>query len=74
MYAIRSYYASVEAGAVLGDICQFAAQGLSPGQAAWLQTVTGFSLAAHASPEGAVLRDRLCLLRKSWRFDSYNFV
>ncbi len=45
----RDQLASVEAGAVLGDICRFAGQ---PAQAE------------------AAVRDSLCLLRKSYRFDA----
>lgn len=66
----KDQLASVEAGAVLGDICGFVAQGMSPVQAARLQQVTGYDLQASQQPAGHPLRDRLCLLRKSYRFDA----
>jgi exodeoxyribonuclease V alpha subunit len=64
----KDQLASVEAGAVLGDICQFVAQGVSPQQAQQLQQRTGYDLQNYVQPAGHPLRDRLCLLRKSWRF------
>lgn len=59
---------SVEAGAVLGDICQFAEAGYSSARRAELERLTGFSLPSggHGSYGAA---DSLCLLRKSYRFD-----
>lgn len=64
----RDQLASVEAGAVLGDICSLLQQGRSPQQAAWLQVQTGARL--ESREQGAALRDSLCLLQKSWRFDA----
>lgn len=64
----KDQLASVEAGAVLGDICQFVAQGVSSQQAQQLQQRTGYELQNYVQPEGHPLRDRLCLLRKSYRF------
>jgi exodeoxyribonuclease V alpha subunit len=64
----KDQLASVEAGAVLGDICQFVAQGLSSQQAQQLQQRTGYELQNYVQPAGHPLRDRLCLLRKSYRF------
>ncbi len=64
----KDQLASVEAGAVLGDICQFVAQGLSSQQAQQLQQRTGYDLQNYVQPAGHPLRDRLCLLRKSYRF------
>ena len=64
----KDQLASVEAGAVLGDICQFVAQGLSAPQAQQLQQRTGYALQNYVQPVGHPLRDRLCLLRKSYRF------
>lgn len=63
----KDQLASVEAGAVLGDICSFIDQGISPALATWLSRQTGYSLAGSA--RGAPIRDSLCLLSKSWRFD-----
>jgi exodeoxyribonuclease V alpha subunit len=64
----KDQLASVEAGAVLGDICSFVAQGISQLQAQKLQRSAGYDLAPYVQPSGHPLRDRLCLLRKSYRF------
>lgn len=64
----KDQLASVEAGAVLGDICRFVAQGISQPQAECLQQRTGYDLQPYVQVTGHPLCDRLCLLRKSWRF------
>jgi len=64
----KDQLASVEAGAVLGDICQLLQQAPSQAQVQWLQAVTGYALESPTGPHGLPLRDRLCWLRKSWRF------
>ncbi|NGH10901.1 exodeoxyribonuclease V subunit alpha [Serratia marcescens] len=66
----RDQLASVEAGAVLGDICRFAEQGYSDARAAELSRLTGCSLAGRQADAEAAVRDSLCLLRKSYRFDA----
>ena len=66
----RDQLASVEAGAVLGDICRFAEQGYSDARAAELSRLTGCSLAGQQADAEAAVRDSLCLLRKSYRFDA----
>lgn len=66
----RDQLASVEAGAVLGDICRFAEQGYSEARAAELTRLTGCLLQGQQKQAGAVVRDSLCLLRKSYRFDA----
>lgn len=63
----RDQLASVEAGAVLGDLCQWAEQGYSPQQAAWLHSATGYTVPTARTP-GLPLQDGLCLLRHSYRF------
>ncbi|MNQ13463.1 RecBCD enzyme subunit RecD [compost metagenome] len=68
----KDQLASVEAGAVLGDICSFIEQGISPEQAAWLSRQTGYRL--QGTPTGAPVRDSLCLLSKSWRFDKHSGI
>lgn len=68
----RDQLASVEAGAVLGDICLGAGQGFSPPRAKLLSALTGFVL-----PEAAGLpavADSVCLLRKSYRFHAQSGV
>lgn len=70
----RDQLASVEAGAVLGDICRFAEWGYSESRAEQLARLTGCTLTG-IIPIGNVptdtvnVRDSLCLLRKSYRFD-----
>lgn len=66
----RDQLASVEAGAVLGDICHYVTHGYSPARAAELSRLTGYSLVAGEGNQASVLRDGLCLLQKSYRFDS----
>ncbi|MGY6040560.1 exodeoxyribonuclease V subunit alpha [Aeromonas sp. AE23HZ002T15] len=68
----KDQLASVEAGAVLGDICSFISQGISLEQADWLSRQTGYRL--QSSPIGAPVRDSLCLLAKSWRFDKHSGI
>ncbi|MEN3258256.1 exodeoxyribonuclease V subunit alpha [Sodalis endosymbiont of Spalangia cameroni] len=66
----RCQLSSVEAGAVLGDICQFAEAGYSPARRAELMRLTGFTLPAGTGGGGYGVADSLCLLRKSYRFDA----
>jgi exodeoxyribonuclease V alpha subunit len=68
----KDQLASVEAGAVLGDICSFIEQGISSAQADWLSRQTGYRL--QGTPAGAQVRDSLCLLAKSWRFDQHSGI
>ncbi|NLS13107.1 exodeoxyribonuclease V subunit alpha [Vibrio sp. SM6] len=69
----KDQLASVEAGAILGDICAFQRQGYSRQQAAMLAKLTGFEpLAASAARVNisAPVADSLCMLQKSYRFDA----
>lgn len=66
----RDQLASVEAGAVLGDICRFAEQGYSVARAEQLSRLTGCLLQGQSAEAEAAVRDSLCLLRKSYRFDA----
>ncbi|MEA9392507.1 exodeoxyribonuclease V subunit alpha [Acerihabitans sp. TG2] len=65
----RCQLASVEAGAVLGDICCCAEQGYSPARNRQLRRLTGCDLPAGGTTPGPTAGDSLCLLRKSYRFD-----
>ncbi|WP_118986545.1 exodeoxyribonuclease V subunit alpha [Photorhabdus sp. CRCIA-P01] len=65
----RDQLASVEAGAVLGDICRFAELGYSVARAQQLSRLTGYQLVAGEQQDIPEVRDRLCLLRKSYRFN-----
>ncbi|WP_237385916.1 exodeoxyribonuclease V subunit alpha [Xenorhabdus sp. Sc-CR9] len=70
----KDQLASVEAGAVLGDICRFAEQGYSAKRAEQLGQLTGCQLTSYSVPDSdnkvSAVRDCLCLLRKSYRFNS----
>ncbi|HEY3590260.1 MAG TPA: exodeoxyribonuclease V subunit alpha [Buttiauxella sp.] len=70
----RDQLASVEAGAVLGDICHYVTHGYSPDRAAELSRLTGYSLPVGEGTQASALRDGLCLLQKSYRFDSQSGV
>lgn len=63
----KDQLASVEAGAVLGDVCG-AAPGFSPAFAARVSGVIGASVPADAASSGSPLRDAVVLLRHSRRF------
>ncbi len=69
----RDQLASVEAGAVLGDICRFAARGYSAPRVEELEQLTGYQLAASSEVSPAVA-DSLCLLQKSYRFDQHSGI
>ena len=66
----RDQLASVEAGAVLGDICAWAGAGYTPARAAELSRLTGATVPAGEGIVAGSLRDSLCLLQKSYRFGS----
>ena len=66
----RDQLASVEAGAVLGDICRCAEYGYSPQRASELAELTGASLSGTVAAEAPAVRDSLCLLRQSYRFSA----
>ena len=64
----KDQLASVEAGAVLGDICQFTKMGYSQNQAQQLSQLTGFNLPSQS--HNNAVADSLCMLQKSYRFDA----
>ncbi|HFJ1253551.1 TPA: exodeoxyribonuclease V subunit alpha [Salmonella enterica] len=66
----RDQLASVEAGAVLGDICAYVNAGFTAERARQLSRLTGCAVPAGAGTQAASLRDSLCLLQKSYRFGS----
>ncbi len=66
----RDQLASVEAGAVLGDICRCAEYGYSPQRARELEQLTGASIQGTETPDAPPVRDSLCLLRQSYRFSA----
>ncbi|WP_283789400.1 exodeoxyribonuclease V subunit alpha [Bermanella sp. WJH001] len=67
----KDQLASVEAGSVLADICDSEIQhGYSANMAQTLSTLTKMDLTAHIETTGSPLRDHICHLRKSYRFDA----
>ncbi len=66
----RDQLASVEAGAVLGDICAWVNAGFTAERAAQLSRITGFTVPAGTGTVASGLRDSLCLLQQSYRFGS----
>ncbi|WP_038183361.1 exodeoxyribonuclease V subunit alpha [Vibrio rhizosphaerae] len=65
----KDQLASVEAGAVLGDICAFQTQGYSRSQMMQLSRLTGYQFEPqNPHQEVPALADSLCLLQKSYRF------
>ncbi|QAV22510.1 exodeoxyribonuclease V subunit alpha [Proteus hauseri] len=72
----KDQLASVEAGAVLGDICRFADDGFSQHRFEQINMLTQGELNKSIPPIPvsqtpiAVVSDSLCLLRKSYRFGS----
>ena len=66
----RDQLASVEAGAVLGDICRCAEAGYSLARAAELSALTGCRVVGNDDATAPTVRDAICLLRKSYRFDA----
>ena len=66
----RDQLASVEAGAVLGDICRCTESGYSQARAEQLALLTGCTLQGSDDRQAPVVRDSICLLQKSYRFDA----
>ena len=66
----KDQLASVEAGSVLADICDNETQhGYSSGFTEKLKSMVGGDYTDYIEKEGAVIRDHICQLRKSYRFD-----
>ncbi|WP_375753016.1 exodeoxyribonuclease V subunit alpha [Vibrio sp. HN007] len=66
----KDQLASVEAGAVLGDICSFTNYGYSRSQGKLLSNLTGHQHFSISEQGVSSLADSLCMLRKSYRFDA----
>ena len=66
----RDQLASVEAGAVLGDLCRSAEFGYSPARAAELSALTGADISGNEAAHAPEVRDSLCLLQQSYRFSA----
>jgi exodeoxyribonuclease V alpha subunit len=63
----KDQLASVEAGAVLGDLCQDAGRGYGPTTLAWLAEMTGEDASA-CQGDGGALAQQIALLQTSHRF------
>ena len=70
----RDQLASVEAGAVLGDICHYVSHGFTAARADELSRITGCRIAPGEGEQAGSLRDSLCLLQKSYRFGSHSGI
>ncbi len=71
----KDQLASVEAGAVLGDICSFQSYGYSAKQASVIENLTGFNAAElRGKSQVPPIADSLCMLQKSYRFDSHSGI
>lgn len=73
----KDQLASVEAGAVLGDICSFIESGYSQQKSIQLAELTGFDSLLMESVQDhnvVTMADNLCLLRKSYRFDQFSGI
>lgn len=70
----KDQLASVEAGAVLGDICHFIESGYSTEKAQLLADLTGYTSLTKTESRSPNMADNLALLRKSYRFDQYSGI
>jgi exodeoxyribonuclease V alpha subunit len=72
----KDQLASVEAGSVLGELCQRAAAGhYTPAQVTWMQAMTGQLIPAELQdPQGTALDQHLVMLRHSHRFDQHSGI
>ncbi|TAL87573.1 MAG: exodeoxyribonuclease V subunit alpha [Rhodanobacter sp.] len=71
----KDQLSSVEAGAVLGDICRRAEAGhYSACTAAWLQSTTGDDIRAFMHDDAQALDQQVTMLRHSHRFDRHSGI
>ena len=70
----KDQLASVEAGAVMGQLCDAAVGGnYAAATLAWMRDITGDDLAAWAGP-GSPLAQQTVMLRDSWRFSEHSRI
>lgn len=69
----KDQLASVEAGSILGDLCQTAAIGhYTPATKMWVQQLSNESLATeYLDEQGTALQQATCMLRHSYRFSAH---
>lgn len=71
----KDQLASVEAGAILGDICQFTSSDYQAEFGHLLADLTGYQTLADAeAPKSNAIADSLCMLQKSYRFHARSGV
>ncbi len=76
MLGDKDQLASVDAGAVLGELCERASQGhYQPDTLNWLASVTGYRLPGELEDSsGRALDQSVAMLRKSYRFDEHSGI
>ncbi|MEQ5833818.1 exodeoxyribonuclease V subunit alpha [Marinobacter sp. NFXS9] len=72
----KDQLASVDAGAVLGDLCQRASEGgYRESTLEWLESITGCRIDRQfAAEDGSALDQSITLLRRSYRFDEHSGI
>lgn len=70
----KDQLASVEAGAVFSDLCHFSEYGYSRKRSTQLTKITSCDLFDFISDDGFEIKDRICLLRESYRFDNQSGI
>ncbi|MFP3014131.1 MAG: exodeoxyribonuclease V subunit alpha [Arsenophonus sp.] len=70
----KDQLASVESGSVLSDICSFSEYGYSSKRAAQLTKITGCDLSNFISDYGAEIKNSICLLQNSYRYDAQSGI
>lgn len=72
MLGDKDQLASVEAGAIMGELGQFITQGYSQSHCQYLAELTGYHIPPHN--HGLIIRDSLCHLRHSYRFSDQSGI
>lgn len=72
----KDQLSSVEAGAVLGHLCQGAHNAYRPNQRQWLAAMTGYpqEKLAEASSSAALIHEHIVILQKSHRFKTESLI
>ncbi|WP_097459543.1 exodeoxyribonuclease V subunit alpha [Mangrovitalea sediminis] len=71
----KDQLSSVEAGAVLGELCRDAENpGYSNGLGHWLAQQTGYDLGAYQGDQAGAIGDHIALLRRSHRFGEHSGI
>ncbi|WMY95476.1 MAG: exodeoxyribonuclease V subunit alpha [Arsenophonus sp.] len=70
----KDQLSSVEAGAVLSDLCSFTKLGYSCKKVKQLMRITGYDLSKFTSDHKSKVKDKICFLKKSYRFHSKSSI